>query len=544
MMKEIIQVLIKLNEIDEVAKEDLNRNCFPNNIKLMGDHFCHDLQIQGENICRNEMAAVVSEFFAKGHEIFYDETIQKISFELIIRKIIEDSDIRRWEMFKEYEIHHNATLQVLADSYDLTRERIRQIIKKFKERELNNYIDNSLMNLIYSHLLNNSLSSVFILDQTVNNDKYVFWGQSEREIYESLALMAFLLGKRVFFVNNYYVILSSKYKSLDTFLNEIIYCFFEEGKLYNTEKVRSKLYSEGIPTCFLEEWISSNNKAILHGNYFFYRKKKLTKVDKCKFVLLILGEPAHFSAVHKLYSEIFQDGPSENSVHALMDRGRKEGIVRTFTGTFGLEELGEKQHTTIQDIATKIMIKYKKEYDLYELINDILKETEAKANSILTTILTNKLFLVTKESTVILRSWRNDFNVEETGGKNTFNEHGTIQNYDYLKYTINEFTIKYNRIRIPYGFKESIKPYVFCIFNEEEILLKYDSKSRLLVGIDKFIHDMNLNVGNSFYMVFSHQKFYIINELDEFEIDEKTEIENNDGKDHVNSILQNLFGGA
>jgi CheY-like chemotaxis protein len=38
-----------------------------------------------------------------------------------------------------------------------------------------------------------------------------------------------------------------------------------------------------------------------------------------------------------------------------MDRGRNEGIVRTFTGTFGLEELGEKQHITIQDIAIKIM---------------------------------------------------------------------------------------------------------------------------------------------------------------------------------------------
>lgn len=543
-MHRINQVLEKLKIINNMDEESIIRNYLINNHDFNESNLCHDTQLSGRRIDRDRLMSIASEVFAEGYEFFYDKNIQKISFDLIVNRIVASSNKRSWEIYKAYVIDQNITLQELANSYNLTRERIRQIIKKIKERELNSFYVREIMRIVYKHLKKSSLSKHFFAESMFRNDEFVFYGDTENQIFESLSLMANMVNKKLYYISGYYVILDEKYKSLDDFFKEKVFNNFKQGQINNLEYIYRNLFFDEVPISCLKKWMHNDKNTILHKSKLYFKFDKLTKVDRCKFILLILNEPSHYTDVYKLYSNIFNDGTTEHAVHALMDRGRNEGIVRTFIGTFGLEELGEKQHITIQDIATSIMNKEKKEYDMFELVKEISRETDAKENSILTTILTNKIFLVTKESTVILRTWKQNFKVEETRGKNTFNEQGKILNYDYLKYTINEFTIKYNRIRIPYDFIENLKPYVSCVYNDDEVLLKYDSKSRLLVGIDKFIHDMNLCEGSSFYMVFRNHKFYIVSELNEFETDEKIELDNSGSKEHVSSILDNLFGRA
>lgn len=539
-MYELTEIINKFKRIDELSDDSLLDNYFVNKKQII-DIF-YDIKVLGRTFEDNEIEQAYKRFLGNKYEEYYNSDLNKIDMLKIVDKIILDADLRSWEVFRDYELIGGRTLQSIANEYNITRERIRQIKKKVRERVIRSYKVKIVIDDVYKNIQSQSESNLFISKDLFFDNKFVNFGESNNEVIVNVSLMAYVLGLNFFETDKYYVFTDDKYKTIDQCLESKMFSQLEEDKVYNLTIFANKKMIDEVPIDYLRDWIVDKNWLVVYDNSLYFRKRKLTKVDKCKFVLHLLGEPSHYSDVHSLYTKVYGDMTSEHSVHALMDRGRDEGIVRTFTGTFGLEELGEKQHISIQDIAVGIMKDEVREYDLNDLVIDIMKYTEAKHNSIVTTLFTNKTFLITKESTIILRKWNNQLKLEETTGKNTFNEQGIVDECDYLKYTINEFTIKYNRIRIPLGFTNTIKPFVNCAFKNTELLLKYDDNSRLLVGINKLIDELGLCQGDSFFMVFHNDTFYIHKELGEFNksILDFKKVDKN--VEHVDSILQNLFG--
>lgn len=539
-MCKINEIVDKLKAINEQTNEDLLDNYFKN--KWLNEEFYIDLQLVGRSFLDEEIQDAHKRYFRENHTDFYNGSNHKFDVSYIIDGIINDSDLRSWELFRDYELVGGRTLQSIANEYDITRERIRQIKKKIREKVINSDKIKAIFIDFYRYLMSQSSSKQFIGKSMFQENEIAHFGEGHDEIFVRVSLMAYVLNLNLYKTEKYYVFVNKKYDSLDQFIEYKVYNLFEEDKLYDISRFQNEVIILDVPMDYLRKWLVERNWLVIYKEYFYFKKKKLTKVDKCKFILLLLGEPSHYSDVYRLYAKVYKDRTSEHSVHALMDRGRDIGIVRTFTGFYGLIDLGEKQHISIQDIAVGIMKNEIREYDLNDMVIDIMKFTEAKRNSIVTTLFTNKTFLITKESTIILRTWNNQLELKETTGKNAFNEQGVVDGCEYIKYTINEFTKKYNRIRIPLGFTTTIKPFVSCSYKNKELLLKYDVNSRLLVGIDKFVYEMGLCQGDSFFMVFYNDAFYLYKAIDEFSKSSlSTEIVDRSVK-HVDSILRNLFG--
>jgi len=95
------------------------------------------------------------------------------------------------------------------------------------------------------------------------------------------------------------------------------------------------------------DWIPNEDKAILRSLLSEREKQAVTKYEKAFRALRDLGTPSHFSAVHKRYLELFPDDPiSEHSLHAKLTSpgpDQQQIVWIGIRGTYGLKEWGNKR---------------------------------------------------------------------------------------------------------------------------------------------------------------------------------------------------------
>ena len=83
----------------------------------------------------------------------------------------------------------------------------------------------------------------------------------------------------------------------------------------------------------------------------------LTKVQRARIVLEMIGRPAHYSEISELYNDLFPDDMStEHSIHAVLLRGEPEIVWVGKRGTYALHEWGYDRPTaTIFETVAEIV---------------------------------------------------------------------------------------------------------------------------------------------------------------------------------------------
>lgn len=96
---------------------------------------------------------------------------------------------------------------------------------------------------------------------------------------------------------------------------------------------------------------------LLSGRLAAYNRAHLTKAQKVYLALRALGEPAHYSMVTQMHNDMFLDEQvTERNVHAILGRGQ-DGIVWVGSkGVFALREWGyERPSQTLFDSVTDVV---------------------------------------------------------------------------------------------------------------------------------------------------------------------------------------------
>ena len=234
-----------------------------------------------------------------------------------------------------------ATLEELGSTYGVTRERIRQIEKRFwrglrhaQRRKSLCRIGNSLVNLIRE-------SGCLALSDDEEPAPYVLFA-------------AKCLGiPYVHTKAGSWVVLGSSINAERSWISELGLTNVQS----NVEQV-ARLLDSG-PYSFLDHnAILQVARAITNDAY-----NKLTKQEKVYLVLKHIGKSAHYSEVARVYNQMYpEDRMTEHNIHAILSRCASPdlelyGIVYVGAkGTYGLKEHGyHRPSMSLFDTVTKIV---------------------------------------------------------------------------------------------------------------------------------------------------------------------------------------------
>lgn len=227
------------------------------------------------------------------------------------------------------------TLQEIGKYYNLTRERIRQLEKKF-------------WNLVYfRERYRKPFLTAFLYDFMGNSGSLIIDVNSRK-----VALRGFLSKCAGI----------PKLKFPEIGLIALATSSKDVGSLKSSSSIQNNINPEFIAYFFeSRSKISFPSKDIrkLAKKIALFRQSKLTKAQRVYLALRTIGKPAHYTTVTSIYSSLWSEhAMSEHSVHAVLSR-QIYGIVWIgIKGTYALKEWGyERPSMTIFETVTKIVRK-------------------------------------------------------------------------------------------------------------------------------------------------------------------------------------------
>lgn len=430
---------------------------------------------------------------------------------LKFKKLFKISD-RDWEIFKKYIIYdENLTLQDIGEEYNLTRERVRQIVKKVNDKI--NQPDSRNIFSKYIFLVNSFIDDYGVLCLNCRRDRIkleeYFYNIKPVEIINFLNIY----GDKFVVFDDKYIWKKEKYDKLVNYLN------------YMNDKISTKfLIFEDIDTIYnelnIKGWrekelvkllIDKDKRTYIdeNKNLCYFSKENFSRYHVLYIILQEFGEPIHYSIVMEKYIEITKEKTNLRLIHSYLDR-RKDLFVRIFTGIYGLKEWGYDEHVFVIDLVVKLLdekkcvMHYK---DIYDLIKD---KTLAKKKTMYNLMQTDDRIVSLGSGYYGLAA-----QIKNSNGDIKYYSNIIDKNNDRrLGYLLGKYTNEYNNVIVVYRVTETI-------------LNSYSIKVPEVLGLDLdrdiYMFDMNYNrypcgFDNGVNNLYGLNNFLNRNEIDEGEI--------------------------
>lgn len=420
-----------------------------------------------------------------------------------LRKLMSDRD---WDCYYNYTIDKKFVLEELGLIFDITRERVRQIINK-ADRKAKRH---KYLFLPFKEYLDEIIKyQDFVSVNKLMDSVLIEFGQTIDEISVELNILNHLF-------NTKYRIFEDKIVNFDEnelkneILNELIidsskdYIIIKKDELYNhvnkfflksPRKINRYLFK-------LIDNIIFDNKE----EYVLIKRNRITNVDICKWILTNIGEPVHYSVVHEKYCEYVKNSDmSPRSIHATLDRSEEEGIIRTFTGTYGLRELGADKHVFAKDLAIKVLGKYNRPMHYTEIIVEVQKLSDAKDNTIYTNLNTSPEFISNNEGVYALKAWEKkldeNFQNKRVMERKIIN-HGYNKHHNYtIKYLIKESIFNDYTLRLPSNVPIKLDSVVKVVStNNEEFIIRFNHKFNSFYRFDRVLSILDISNDDYIYL--------------------------------------------
>lgn len=286
---------------------------------------------------------------------------------------------RDWEMFKKYKLFsEQTTLQDIGDIYDITRERVRQIIEKVDRKVRHPNYKKQFKK--YITFVEELIDEYGVVCLKYENDIRQFGKAFNNwNPIEAINLLNIIENKFVV-IEDKYIYTIERYEYILHYLDYIV----EKEKLFVGSKELDIIYDE----LKMEKWREKEFlKMIINRDKRFYidRSEKLCyfsqkSFDKYSLLYLIfekIGEPIHYSIIMKEYMRITGDKTEPRLILSYFDR-RRDLFVRVFTGTYALKKWGYDEHVFVVDLVVKLLEEKQCAMHYHDIYNCIKDKTMAK----------------------------------------------------------------------------------------------------------------------------------------------------------------------
>lgn len=293
-----------------------------------------------------------------------DENIIE-GFKAIFKK---ERDLEIFLIRNKYYDQQTPTLEYIANKFNLTRERVRQIIKKCEKKIIRNkFIFYWLAEFVKDHYY---VVSVGTLYQTLVKEK--LWSETKFHFYETIVKE--LLGQRyqIYYEDGF--IVSSEFVKKTDIINQL---YDIVARIVNDSK-------DGIPIDYLQEQVSKHlvlndidTAKLLNFDLIYYLSNKLSTFyvlddrvlspqSYCLFEgrllkdvviasLLYLNEPIHFSLLGEFiraHNKYFSDVTNATVHSTLVNSNLCHDINR---GVYALKEWNLPKHVTAGEALIKLL---------------------------------------------------------------------------------------------------------------------------------------------------------------------------------------------
>lgn len=461
---------------------------------------------------------------------------------------------RDWDCYYNYVIDKTFTLEELGKVFDITRERVRQVINKVDkmvrlEKHLF-YPFKEYLEQIFEHL-------DFVSLDKLRKSSLIIFGQSPYELATQLNFINYLFDTK-FHIFQDYIYNFDKTKIIDGIMLEIFGDELSDHKILDKQKLYVHIYNANFkePRKIIKYIIELIDNIIFSDTeeYVLIKRNRITNVDICKWILYNIGEPVHYSVVHQKYCEYMEnEDMSLRSLHATLDRSEEQGIVRTFTGIYGLLELGAEKHVFTKDLAIKVLEEYNRPMHYSEIIREVQKQSDAKDNTIYASLNTSPEIISNNDGVYALKIWEeklDDSFQEKQEIERKLIKHGynKFENYA-IKYLIKDNIFDDYTLRLPSNIPIELDSVVKVVtINDDEFMIKYNSKLNYLYRFDRVLNISNIKsrqyiflelISSDYIRVFREHEYYMYLE-GELILNNKKLTHNNEKQD-IDDILSIFY---
>ena len=477
------------------------------------------------NIFVNEMSENIStvylqmmcigDNFEKNFEaIFPTEIIEKpsIEFDNYLKSVENKVKKRHWICFYKY-YFEGLTLSDIGKSLDLSRERVRQINSKITKVLVKN--KKEIANIQFQM---NKLSRYwdYVRVEEISENEFPF-SRDSKELQIQINIYNHIMNTNLDFFEGYLF-----FKKIE----EIRETFYQKNSdlIIKKEEFISVLVDIGIKYA---RWsykviikIFPNVMFTEDYSFFMIKKGKFNISEIAVFILLNLKVPSHYSVVYNEFVKFFPDSKtSEHNILAVLDRSKDKGIIRTFTGTYGLTYLGAERHIFAIDLIIEEFLKLGRPAHYSEIIELVRDKTDAKLNTLYAFLSYSGEFISDGKGVYALKEWKNNLPEWKTSRKAVkqilsvmTNEHEDTETL----YRITKGMIDNNGLRIPKTVEMHNKSILdLYTIDGMRFILNYYSDLRIVYGIKSILILKGLGEEDSFYIVYSDEKA-VLYTLDEY----------------------------
>jgi hypothetical protein len=476
------------------------------------------------NVNREQLQAILdnsSKFKSVGYKIYALnewERYEEISydFEKDLSTFVEKQGLqeRDWEIYKKYVFNlQDFTLEELGNMYNITRERVRQIIKRIDRKMLHPTCKKKFkkyITLIESLIIENGVLS---LDQNCYTEelKAIFGNRNLIEVIRFLNKVE----DKFFIFENKYCCLKSKYNYV---INYLDYLVKKIGESYASSKKFDDICDElkiktSIEEKFLRTIIDNEKRFFVNSNNntCYYSKETFDKYSLMWIILDEIGEPVHYSLIMEKYNSITGSSINSRTILSYLDR-RKDLFVRVFTGIYALNEWGYRKHTHVTDLVVELL-ESKKSIMHYEDIYECIKDkTMAKKTTVYQFIQADeriaslgfgfyglKSYIEANSNNLEYYSNIIEFNTKRRVGyilKKFSNEYGNTT----IKYRVVQSMIDSYSIKIPKIFNIQLDNIIHLFDNQyNRYICKFDIYNNLY-GIRAYFKRKEIKEGDILYL--------------------------------------------
>ena len=489
-------------------------------------------------------------------KLYYD-------FDKDITSFLDKSKIkkRNWEIYKKYVFSlRDYTLEEIGNIYNITRERVRQIVRKIDKRI--EHFSCRKRFIKYVDLVENLIIENGVLD--FSNEHHI---KELKKIFENrnlIEVIAFLnkIENKFIVLEDRYCYLKSKYDYIISYLDYLVEKINDSYVCMKTfDSIFSELKIDKNREKELLKLIINNDKRFYINadkDICYYSKEPFSKYSIIWIIFDEIGEPVHYSVVMKKYNEITGDNINSHIFLSYLDR-REDLFTRIFTGIYGLKKWGYNKHIFSTDLVVKLL-EFKKSVMHYEDIYECIKhKTMAKKKTVYTLMQADERIVSLGCGYYCLKSYfeSNSGNLEYFSNNADIskrrlgyllaklqNEYGnTVIKYRVIESMLNSYSIKIPKV---FDIELEYLVYLFDIhYNKYQC--KFNKDLNELYGMTVLMRRKEISVGDILYLeIISPKAIRLLTEYEyehEYQVfdskkySEYIEVEENADEDDVIEIV-------
>lgn len=473
------------------------------------------------------------------NEWFLNETnrypIFKADINLLLNDIKKEFSEKYWSIFSQYVLTtEKTTLEEIGTTLKLSRERVRQILKKIRRK----FVHHKYKQMILPYI--KAFDLIFKRNQVISI-KNIMSSNIYKEIFKE-----FDVRKLVRFINwldikgyNGFTIFYDYYISKidnETFglITDYLKKQFikEEIQLINIKDVYKfffdfKIKDKNFINSFIEK--DKNLLFLEKDNFVVIKKQRVCKSDIVWYILKKFGKPMHYSEIAAKYREITGEKDiKDRNILALLERAT--GVVRIFSGLFALREWGVIPHRHTRDWNYKVLKEKGRPMHYTEIFQEVSKYTFSKEKTVYQYLTLDDRIFSFANGYYGLKEWLNDknkvqqFNItkelfeKNNRSKKLIRTFVGESGYQISKYCLTENALKNGYLNIDKNLRDNLKEYVFVIdCNNKKYLSKYSSKTGNLYRLTSLFRNKNLKPGEYIYLEFITTEVIRLLNKDEFD---------------------------